>query len=368
MQHLFRHIAQTHRVVWVNSIGHRVPALQDIGRFSQKVGDMLRRAGRESPGDAGAFAEGAQPQRIIHPRVLPWHQYSIVRALNTRSLVRAIRSSLDSLDIREPPLLVTGTPPSVDVVGRLGEIAAVYFCMDDYLHLPTTSPRMLAPLEARLLDRVDAVVATAESLTRSKRPRSGRTYHLPQGVNYEHFAASLPVPPDLADLPRPIIGFAGSIYDRIDFQLIDAIARAIPQGSVVLVGPVAGKKPTFRQLNVHMLGLRPYRDLPGYIQAFDVAVIPYVLNRETVAVDPLKLLEYLAAGVPVVATDLPEIRERAAVVFIASTRDAFVQAVLDEIAAPRTTVAERRAVAREQGWDRRARRLLDILSEVVATR
>lgn len=366
MQHVFRHVARTHRVVWVNSIGHRTPGIRDLGRFAQKFGHMLSRGAPEPVVDAGAFEEGERPTRIIHPRVLPWHQFAPIRALNTRSLVSAIRASLAALDSREPPIVVTGTPPSVDVLGRLGEIADVYFCMDDFLHLPTTSPKMLAPLEARLLERVDAVVATAESLTRSKRPRNGRTYHLPQGVNYEHFATARPTPGDLATLPRPIVGFAGSIYDRVDFQLVDAIAAAIPGGSVVLIGPLTGKRPEFRQANVHLLGMRPYRDLPGYIQAFDAAIIPYVLNDETVAVDPLKLLEYLAAGVPVVATDLPAIRQRARAVTVAPTRDEFVRSVLRELAAPSLSAADRQAVAREHGWERRAQQLLDILAEVAA--
>ena len=368
MQHLFRHIARTHEVVWVNSIGHRTPGLRDVGRFGQKLGHLLRRSGGSPVADPGAFEEGEQPQRIIHPRVLPWHQYRPVRALNTRSLVSAITRSLKTLETREPPILVTGTPPSVDVVGRLGEIADVYFCMDDFLHLPTTSPAMLAPLEARLLERVDAVVATAESLTRSKRPRTGRAYHLPQGVNFEHFAVRRAVPAEMSALPRPIVGFAGSIYDRLDYQLLDDIAAAIPTGTVVLIGPVAGRRPEFRQPNVRLLGLRPYRELPAYIQAFDVAIIPYVLNAETVAVDPLKLLEYLAAGVPVVATDLPEIRQRAGAVSVAATRDQFVATVLRDAAAPRTNVEERQAFARQHGWERRAEQLLAILAEVVATR
>jgi glycosyltransferase involved in cell wall biosynthesis len=339
--------------------------MSDLGRVRQKVRTMLRR-GASDGARIGEVAIGAEPRRIVHPRVLPWHHYGPVHAFNTRSLLRSIREALAELGTTERPLLVTGTPPSVGVVGQLDEIASIYFCMDDFLHLPSTSPRMLAPLEERLLERVDAVVATAESLTRTKRPRSGRVYHLPQGVNYEHIAAPRPVPADLAALPRPIIGFAGSIYDRIDFGMLDQVAAAFPGGSVVLVGPVEGPAPRFRQANVHLLGVRPYRELPAYVQAFDVGLIPYVLNRETIAVDPLKLLEYLAAGIPVVSTDLPEIRQRGEVVSIAGTRDDFVAAVLGALAHPRNTRAERQALAREHGWDRRAQRLLDIFDEVIA--
>jgi glycosyltransferase involved in cell wall biosynthesis len=289
-----------------------------------------------------------------------------VHRFNTHSLLRTIREALAELGPHPAPLLVTGSPPSVGVVGQLGECASVYLCMDDFLHLPTTTPRMLAPLEARLLERVDAVVATAEILTRSKRPRSGRVHHLPQGVNYQHFATPRAVPAELASLPRPIVGFAGAFYDRCDFELLRRIADANASGSVVLVGPILDDPRHIDRPNVHLLGPRAYRDLPAYVQAFDVGIIPYVLNDETRAVDPLKLLEYLAAGIPVVCTALPEARKYAEVVAIAEDRTAFVDAVMEAARESDEGAPERRrAVARPHGWDRRAEALLGICAQLV---
>jgi glycosyltransferase involved in cell wall biosynthesis len=267
-----------------------------------------------------------------------------------------------------PPLLVTGSPPSVGVVGRLGEVASVYFCMDDFLHLPDVSPEMLGPLEQRLLQRVDAVVATARSLLESKRPRSGKVYYLPQGVNYEHFAAPQPQPSDLARLPRPWIGFAGGVTTPVDVDLVHRLAAAFSTGSIVLVGPVALPRTALEAPNIHLLGPRLYRDLPGYLQAFDVGLIPYVLNPHTIAVDPLKLLEYLAAGIPVVTTDLPEVRKYSQAVSIASTHDAFVAAVRTAIERPEGTPRQRQSVAREHGWNRRAADLLEVFADVVEGR
>src|SRR5690606_18552149 len=113
----------------------------------------------------------------------------------------------------------------------------------------------------------------------------------------------------------------------MDFALIDRVARTNPNASLVLVGPVGEDAPLFTAPNVHVLGRRPYQSLPAYVQAFDVGLIPYVLNAHSIAVDPLKLLEYLAAGVPVVSTDLPEVRKYADVVVIGSTHEAFESAV-----------------------------------------
>jgi glycosyltransferase involved in cell wall biosynthesis len=303
---------------------------------------------------------------VLDARVLPWHHRPVIHRYNTWSLTRTIRRALQDLGVHTRPVLVTGSPPSVGVVGRLAEQAAIYFCMDDFLQLPTTSPGMLAPLEARMLERVDAVVATAESLTRSKRPSSGRVYYLPQGVNYEHFATPRPLPAELQTLPRPIVGFAGAFYDRCDFELMRQLADANSGGSLVVVGPVIDDPAPILRPNVHVLGPRPYRELPAYVQAFDVGVVPYVLNEETRAVDPLKLLEYLAAGIPVVTTALPEVRKYGSAVSIAPTRREFVEAVLRVLGSPQRGTQERQSVARRHGWVERADQLLGIVADVVA--
>ena len=368
MQHLFRHICRDYTVIWVNAIGHRVPSLsrQDIRRVVNKFGNIMRGSVAQPSEGSGGIEIGASPRILIHPRVLPWHHYGPVRAVNRISLVRAIRGALAQLRMPEPPLLVTGSPPSISVFGAIGEIATLYYCMDDFLHLPNVSPEMLRPLEQELLGKVDALVATAEALVSSKRPRSGRAHYLPQGVNYEHFATPHPVPPELSGLPRPIIGFAGGVTTPVvDAELLRRVAAANPTGSLVLIGPVRMDLSQIAAPNVHAFGPRPYRDLPAYVQAFDVGIIPYALNPHTIAVDPLKLLEYLAAGVPVVTTDLPEVRKYRHAVWVEGTHDGFVNAVQTAVAATRSDRAKRQAVAREHGWDRRAAALAEIFGATV---
>ena len=365
MQHLFRHVARDYQIIWVNAIGHRVPGVrrQDLRRVLDKL-RSLAQLRRMAP--AGEIRQGALPRRIIHPRVLPWHHWRLVRGFNRRSLVRAIRRTLRDIGADEPPLLVTGSPPSVSVLGELKEVAAVYYCMDDFLHLPNVSPEMLRPLETELLQRVDALVATARALLTSKRPRTGRVYYLPQGVNYDHFAQPRPAPADVVGLPKPVIGFAGGLTTPVDLALLKHLAEANPGASLVLVGPVYMDLSSIRAPNVHVLGARPYRELPAYVQTFDVGIIPYMLNPHTLAVDPLKLLEYLAAGVPVVTTDLPEVRKYRHAVDVAVDHDAFVSAVAAALAGGSGSREARQRVAREHDWSRRADELVRILGEVVS--
>jgi glycosyltransferase involved in cell wall biosynthesis len=364
LQHLFFHLIAHRPIVWVNSFGHRAPQLTvyDIQRAARKVRMMLM--GYRVPADGRPA-----PARIIEPRALPWHNIAAIRSLNTWSLVRDVRRALAQVAPGRAPLLITGTPAAVGVVGALGEIASVYFCMDDYGELPGVDADIVAPLEKTLLRRVDATVATARALVELKRPTSGLAYALPQGVNYDHFARAQPEPADMAQLPHPRIGFAGGISSACDFGLIRALAEAHPTGSIVLVGPVQAGVEVPRLSNVHLLGHRPYDVLPAYVQAFDVGLIPYVLNDWTRSVDPLKLLEYLAAGIPVVSTAIPEVEKYADAICIGADTISFLACVAEALEGSRAAKAERgQSVARAHTWARRAEQLMQIVQDVVDRR
>lgn len=368
IQHVFRHVATRYPVIWVNSIGDRVPGLNltDVKRIWEKV-SRLRRI--RVPPPRGSLGGGV-PRAIIEPRIIPWHHVRPVQALNTWSLTRSIRARLGELGLTRPPVLVVGSPTPVGVLGHLGELASVYYVLDDYLNYPSYTAGMLAPLEHRLLERVDVVVATAAILTQLKCPRSGRAFHLPQGVNFDHFAEDRPEPPDLAEIPRPRIGFSGGLNTQCDLQLLVRIADTFPNAQLVFVGPIylapAALEP-LRRPNVHLMGLRSYDELPAYVEHFDVGIIPYVLSDWTVAVDPLKLLEYLAAGLPVVATAIPEAAKYADIVAVASDSDQFVAALAsamkDGTDADR---ARRRAFAQQHTWQQRAESFIKIVESIVA--
>ena len=176
------------------------------------------------------------------------------------------------------------------------------------------------------------------------------------------------VPPPSAALARlsaPRIGFAGGVSECCDLALVQAVAEANPQGSVVLVGPVSVDLSLLTSPNIHVLGNRPYATLPAYVQAFDVGIIPYVLNDWTRAVDPLKLLEYLAAGIPVVSTPIPEVHKYASVITCASSPTAFAHAVVAACVGDRLELRQaRQDVARQQTWERRAAQFLDIVKSL----
>lgn len=363
IQHVVQRIIPRFPVIWLNSIGHRNPRLTvyDLRRAAAKAMAMVR-----SPVTA---VEGPAPDLVAQPVALPWHSLAPIRAFNSASIARSIRKAIREIAPGRAPIFVSGSPAAVDIVGRIGELASIYYCLDEYAASPGVSSALIEPLELEMLEKVHAVIVTARALLESKQPASGRIFYLPQGVNYDHFATPQPVPDELARLPRPLIGLIGNVDDRCDFPLIRAVAESNPDGSVVIIGPIVASTAELDMENIHLLGKRTYAELPAFVQAFDVGLIPYVYNRATMAIDPLKLLEYLAAGIPVVSTALPEAEKYSSVVSIARDREPFVRAVSAALTSRDGDArSARRDVARQNMWESRAERFVEIIHDVVASR
>lgn len=376
MQHLLRHLFADHPTVWVNGIGHRVPGMADARRALQKVQKLAQRNQPQPQASAPVatstlekLARGTgEPDVIVHPAVIPLHHWRVVELGNRLSLKRAIGKALQQVGGGRP-IVITGTPPSVSVMGHLDELATIYICMDDWAHIPGVSPHMLLPLERRLLNETDALVATARALTKLKMPRNGQAHYLPQGVNYDHFERPRAIPADLAHLPRPWIGFAGGVGPALDLEVVHAVAAAFPKGSILLIGPRQPNLGTISAPNVHLLGPRPYAELPAYVQAFDAGMIPYVRNDWTESVDPLKLLEYLAAGIPVISTDLPEVHKYAEQVSISSDPAIFAGYVRDAVAeGKQSRLNVRQALAAQNTWRARAVQFQEIMNEIIVAK
>jgi glycosyltransferase involved in cell wall biosynthesis len=241
----------------------------------------------------------------------------------------------------------------------------VYDRIDDFTAF-AWAPPFSQELERRLLDRADTVIAGTGEIADS----APGTEFIACGVDYERFAISASTPMDIAGLPRPIIGYFGTISERLDMELIAQIAERFSDASVVMVGPVhLATVDTPTRSNIHYLGLKPHQALPGYAQHFDVALIPFRLTPATMKLNPVKTLEYLAAGAPVVSTAIPDVKRFFAdVVAIAETRDEFIELVAKSLQQPDDAMRARgRALARASSWDEMVRRinvrLLDNVAE-----
>ena len=172
-------------------------------------------------------------------------------------------------------------------------------------------------------------------------------------------------------LSRPIIGYAGVINEKLDLDLLRVVAQSHHEWQFVFIGPDAMRYEreqldVLRSLpNVHFLGSKPVADLPAYVRACDVCLIPYKQNEWTRHISPLKLYEYLAAGVPIVATPIPATVEMAETLWLASTPEAFGHAIAAGLAADSPHRRQRQqALAQNNTWERR----LEDISAAIATR
>ncbi len=312
----------------------------------------LRRMGRARQVEDGPLIYTPLP-------VLPIYYNPLVNALNQRLLLRDLRRTLTRLGW-QPDVLWTYWPHTAYLVGKLGERATVYHCIDDFVAVgyPLTTRSSLARMEAEQCRQVDVVFARTAALAAAKRELNPNTHLLPGGVDTAHFdPARVAAPPaEIAALLRPRVGLVGTIDDRVDVGLLAHCAQNLPQATFVLVGPVKRHRVNVRPLeklpNVHFLPPCPHAEVPSIAAALDVCLIPYRVNPYTEGLSPIKLYEYLALGKPVVATDLPYLRREAAHVRIARTADEFLAAVQESLAHPPTPEeqARWRAAAKAQSW------------------
>jgi len=290
------------RVLFVENTGVRSITLRDWPRLLHRVRRWLRGIPEEQRG-----------VHIYSPVILPMPYSRLACSINHRIVARAVRRWIRRVP-RARPLLWTFLPTPLvhDLIRDLDPELTVYYCVDD---LPSSSPgaRRLETSDMDLLRTADLVFVTSEKL-RTRAARLRADVHLfPFGVDYVTFERIRtepgPPPGELETVARPIVGYVGGLNEKMDQDLLVETARRRPDLSFVLVGPIQTDVSTLlRQSNLRLLGPVPHAAVPRYIKEFAVGIVPYRLNEYTSHVYPSKLNEYLAMGIPVVSTDLPEIR------------------------------------------------------------
>jgi glycosyltransferase involved in cell wall biosynthesis len=362
-QFLARELSKRYRILWIESLGLRAPRLStnDLRRMLKKLGQRFRRRGRPEQPCGNVL--------IYTPLVIPFHASRWAQTINIMILTRAVRRLLRNCSPSDAPILVTASPSTAYLVGRFGERRKVYYCADAYAELQGVDRHAVTKLEHRLLQSVDTVVATSQTLFDAKRNVAVPIRMLRHGVDLEHFAAafqpSTEVAPLLRRFRRPVFGFHGLFQAIIDFELIEAVARRRPEWSFVFIGePYGNFRPPATAPNVHYLPGQPYNAMPSFIKGFDVCMIPYKLGARTLATNPLKLREYLASGKPVISTHLPEVLIYDDVVRFASTVDEFILEAEQLLAEDSPDHGRKRMErVRSESWEVVAERFREILEE-----
>lgn len=365
--HIMSRLARQNRILWVNSIGMRRPraAAQDAAKLWKKMTALM-------------FQNVYRPLSNLYVAnffAIPFHGHSFIDALNGRLLAWQLKYRQFSLGFKNP-ILWTFLPNIVGILKYINRKSLIYYLTDDFTQFTGHPAQAVAEMEKRLIEQADIVITSARRLAETKAGGKTEIAVVPHGVDHKHFRKALEididqVPGDVRDLRHPVIGFYGEINDWLDLRLLTEIARKRPGWSLVLIGRIAVEVGDIGYLtdlpNVHWLGQKNYEQLPAYCAAFDVALIPMKMNALTVNVNPLKLREYLAAGLPVVSSPLPEVEVYKDVVLLAETVEQWLRAIEQALRRPKEKWAHRlsRRVAGED-WEVKVEEISEIIEKALS--
>lgn len=307
--------------------------------------------------------DGFENVTVLRPFKLLPNTIGAARKVNEAMFRASVRGAASKLGLRKP-LLWLNPHYAIHMVGKMGEIGAVYDITDDWITL-TQSPRLTELTrrqDAELCRRADAVIVCSERLRDMKRGMARQLHLIPNGVDAAHYRAVLdgngPFPDVARGWRRPVLGYTGSVHpDRVDVGLVEAVARRMPEATIALIGPdflpAADKQRLAACENVVLAGPVPYRAIPGHMRAFDVCITPHRVTEFTESLNPIKLWEYLASGKPIVSTDVAGFRDYRQFVRIARTADEFVAAVGEALSEPPDLAEARRREAARHSWQAR---------------
>ena len=285
-----------------------------------------------------------------------------------------LKRTLHKLGMHRPIIWIC-LPNMLNFIGSFSEKLIVYHVVDEYsaygdLDAETREKKKNA--EQQMLKRADLVVVVSEKLYATKSGFNKNTYIVPNGVDYASYGKALaddsPLPPDILQLPRPVIGYSGLISRRLDLALIGYVARAHPEWSLALVGEVnpVGCESELRRLaemeNIYFLGNKQIDLVPYYIKGFDACLVPYKLNEQTQNLSPLKLYDYMAMGKGIVTTDFPVARQFKDVLHIAKSKEAFANGIVKILSEKDYDLfCKRRKIAAQNTWEDRIAALSGII-------
>ncbi len=356
--HLMRVLSKDNRILWINAIANRMPTTssKDISRIFNKLKSFTEPIREVKP---NIF--------VLNPLAIPAYGNKTIVGLNQRSLIGQVKKAMRKLDFTNVVNMVFN-PAAGMIAGKLGESELIYYCVDEYTAF--TGSSALKEIEEELFRISDLVIVSAERLYDSKKGFNPNTYIIRHGTDWRHFRTALDagtqIPDEIAKLPKPIIGFHGLLADWVDYELIKKAAEHFSEGSVVLIGKIAVDAEAAVKIldnvpNVHFLGRKPYAELPAYCKGFDVALNPFTINELTLAANPLKVREYLAAGLPVVSTDIPEVRVLEDCL-VGSDHDDFISKIEDALAFPKPRESVSDAI-RHESWEAKIEELRLVMAK-----
>lgn len=368
-QHTTKHLAQRDiRVLYIESVGLRAPKLNssiDLARIWRR---LLR-------GLKGAH-EVEKNIWILSPLVIPFkHHWTIIKKINRWWLNKSIQNFCKHKNFQNlNTILWTYHPYVLDYLNCKNYLSLVYHCVDDLSAVPGIDKDAFVTKEKELLTEANIVFTTSKKLYEKCSVINKNTYDFPNVVDWEHFSNSfnfLLDPYDLTNIERPRLVYAGVLTDlKVDFQLLIEVALEEPSWSIVLIGDeregqINNQLSILREIkNVYFLGYKSYKELPRYLGRMDVGLLPSLINTYTDSMFPMKFYEYISCGLKVVSINLKftETEDFLIPQFISVVKkEQFKDAIRHQLNIPKLTKTECSEFVRENTWERRLEKMLNLL-------
>lgn len=320
LEHILRPMFHNNKFLWVETIGLRSPKLSmyDFWRIIEKCKSWI------SP-NKNSTEEKIVPEniKILSPFMIPFNQFSIIRKFNQWMVLKTVRKAL-LMEKMENPITITSVPNACDYLGHFNESFTLYFCVDEFSLWPGLDKGLVARLEEKLIKKSDLIVATSDSLAKTKTKNNTPTEVITHGVDFQHFN----IGPKTTKNEKLSICYFGLFDERSDQSVILEISNHFPKASIHIFGNiVCSIKKLKNQKNIIFHGPVAYQELPKAIAEMDIFILPYVKNELTHFINPLKLKEYLSSGRPVVASGLPEVKKLKEYLYVGETPEEFVQII-----------------------------------------
>lgn len=357
-QHLVKLFPENWSITWVNTIGMRPP------RFDRTTLQRVLEKGKQwlSRGTAEDANETLGP-RVVSPKMWPWFRTSLDRRVNDVLLRRQLRSCFENASVA-----ITTIPIVADIMQSCLAKHWVYYCVDDFSEWPGLDQQAMGSMEIDVIRNSRQIVTASQSLQARMLQLGYESKLLTHGVELSHWSPDNghKVPSLFQDLESPYFLFWGVIDARLDVEFLRALATSMTGGTIILMGPQQNPPPEIA--NIPGVLIAPpvaFEDLPLFGQAADVLLMPYVDQPVTQAMQPLKLLEYLATGKPVVVRDLPATRPWADALELAKTPAEFSAKVLQAVQSG-LPAGQRRARLRlaAESWASKSVQLQQIVQQV----
>ncbi len=350
-------------VLFINSLGMRTPLPGKTTHPARRICRKLR-----------SILKGLRKVRpnmwVFSPIMLPPTTRLWVRKINGRLIAAQIRLILKIVGIHRWLTWVT-VPTASDVLAALPDSVTFFNRSDAFSKFPEASEEFIKSCEAELLKSSDMTLYVNRKLMAEDIGSQNCKYYLGHGVDYGRFASAngngKTIHSELSSLKRPIIGFFGAIDDyTVDLKLLKFAAESLQDMSFVLIGLSTLDISDITSLpNVHYFGFRPYSEIPEFGASFDVGIMPWLQNEWILYCNPVKLKEYLALGLPVVTTPIPQGDEYGDLMTVARTPQEFVEAIRVSVTANDRQLRQRRQKAVEKdSWRHKAAEVLELAENI----